>query len=101
MVSDREPHEPRWWSWAKIVQHADRLGIPHFQRGAVWDTGNLTSLLESIYEQSPCGSFVLWAPEGDSDPLSHGKPLRAFGFGCLAHVARRRPAAYTGDVGHI
>jgi hypothetical protein len=69
--------EPHWWSWADIVRHADRLGIPNFQRGAVWDTGNRVALLESIYEQSPCGSFVLWAPTPDSeDPRRHGVPLR-------------------------
>lgn len=54
-----------WWSWADIVRRADRLGIPNFQRGAVWDMGNRTALLESIYEKSPCGSFVLWEPEED------------------------------------
>lgn|GEM_PF-1864335 len=73
----RSTPEPHWWSWADIVRHADRLGIPNFQRGAVWDTGNRVALLESIYEQSPCGSFVLWAPtpEGE-DPRRHGVPLR-------------------------
>lgn len=72
--------EPRWWSWADIVRHTDRLGIPNFQRGAVWDTSNRVALLESIYQQSPCGSFVLWAPESDEgDPQRHGVPLRAFG----------------------
>jgi len=71
-------HEPRWWSWADIVGHADQLGIPNFQRGAVWDTNNRTALLESLFEQSPCGSFVLWEPEDGGDPLRHGVPLRAF-----------------------
>lgn len=72
--------EPRWWSWADIVRHADRLGIPNFQRGAVWDTSNRVALLESIYEQSPCGSFVLWAPAPDDrDSQRHGVPLRGFG----------------------
>lgn len=78
MSFNREPH---WWSWRDIVQRADQLGVPNFQRGAVWDTGNRTALLESLYEQSPCGSFVLWAPEDDRDPLRHGVPLRAFGQG--------------------
>jgi hypothetical protein len=74
--------EPQWWSWAEIVSHADRLGIPNFQRGAVWDTGNRVALLESIYEQSPCGSFVLWAPDGDQgDPRRHGVPLLRFADG--------------------
>ncbi len=70
---------PEWWSWADIIRHADQLGIPNFQRGAVWDSGNRTALLESIYEQSPCGSFVLWAPDDAPDSLRrHGVPLRRF-----------------------
>lgn len=78
MSLNREPH---WWSWTDIVRHASQLGIPNFQRGAVWDTNNRTALLESMYEQSPCGSFVLWAPEDEGDSLRHGVPLRAFGPG--------------------
>jgi hypothetical protein len=78
MTSNREPH---WWSWREIVERADRLGIPNFQRGSVWDTGNRVALLESVYEQSPCGSFVLWAPEDEDDPFRHGVPLYAFGEG--------------------
>lgn len=78
MIDDIAPH---WWSWADIVRCADRLGIPNFQRGAVWDAGNRTALLESVYEKSPCGSFVLWRPLGNGDPLRHGVPLRSFGPG--------------------
>jgi len=67
------------WSWLDVVRYADRLGIPHFQRGAVWETGNRTALLESIYEKSPCGAFVLWAPPADDrDRFRHGKALRSF-----------------------
>lgn len=73
---------PRWWSWKTIVQHADRLGIPNFQRGAVWSYANRDALLESIYEQSPCGSFVLWQPdEGEVQPRDQGVPLRRFADG--------------------
>jgi len=68
-----------WWSWADIVEHADRLGIPNFQRGAVWGMGNRTALLESMYEQSPCGSFVLWQPNDHGDPRRHGVPIQTFG----------------------
>lgn len=78
MIDDNAPY---WWSWADIVRHADRLGIPNFQRGAVWDAGNRTALLESVYEKSPCGSFVLWRPLGYGNPLRHGVPLRSFGTG--------------------
>lgn len=73
--------KPNWWSWKDIVEHADRLGIPNFQRGAVWSRENREALLESIYYQSPCGSFVLWEPDtDDGDPHRHGVPLRQRGF---------------------
>jgi hypothetical protein len=64
-----------WWSWVSIISYTDRLGIPNFQRGAVWDSGNRMALLESIYEQSPCGSFVFWQPD---IPGIHGVPLKKF-----------------------
>jgi hypothetical protein len=71
--------QPRWWSWSDIIRRVDQLGVPSFQRGAVWNASNCTALLESIYEQSPCGSFVLWAPtEGGHDPRRHGVPLNRF-----------------------
>lgn len=75
MTDDRAP---RWWSWADIVRNRGRLGIPNFQRGAVWDAGNRVALLESIYEQSPCGSFVLWSPPANGDLMRHGVPLHSF-----------------------
>lgn len=75
----RHSTNPTWWSWLDIVQRADQLGIPNFQRGAVWDLGNRTALLESIYEKSPCGSFVLWQPKDNLEPRKHGVPLRNFG----------------------
>ena len=68
-----------WWSWADIIKRANQLGIPNFQRGAVWGMANRTALLESMYEQSPCGSFVLWQPEGGGDPRRHGVPVHSFG----------------------
>ena len=75
-------HAPHWWSWADIIWHADQLGVPNFQRGAVWDSANRVALLESIYEQSPCGSFVLWTTNEDSrDPRRHGVPIYRFATG--------------------
>jgi hypothetical protein len=56
--------QPEWWSWEQVLYEIPNLGIPHFQRGQVWGTGNRVALLESMYEASPCGSFVLWQPEG-------------------------------------
>ncbi|MFM2247584.1 MAG: hypothetical protein RL071_3658, partial [Pseudomonadota bacterium] len=73
---------PTWWSWSTIIAHADRLGVPHFQRGAVWEAGNRVALLESIFEGSPCGSFVLWSAGDGAAPEAHGVPLRGrFGSG--------------------
>jgi len=66
---------PDWWSWKTVIEHAPRLGIPHFQRGHVWDQGGTVALLESMYEGSPCGSFVLWRPEGSRPAEEIGVPL--------------------------
>ncbi len=68
---------PEWWAWKDIIAHAHLLGIPNFQRGAVWDASNRSALLESVYEKSPCGSFVLWQPGDDSKQQGHGVPLCA------------------------
>src|SRR5690554_5691320 len=69
---------PCWWSWQIIIKHADQLGVPNFQRGAIWGIGNRVALLESLYEKSPCGSFVLWDSSPDPNPHRHGSPLRQF-----------------------
>jgi len=45
------------------------LGIPHFQRGLVWNDDSVSSLLQSLYEDIPCGSFVLW----ECNNKSYGK----------------------------
>lgn len=67
-------HKPVWWSWQTILEEAYRLGIPNFQRGAVWEMSNRVALLESVLDASPCGSFVFWQPESTDadDPLKHG-----------------------------
>ena len=81
-VSNRSSrHRHHWWSWIDVVRNVGRLGVPNFQRGAVWEPSNRTALLESMYEQSPCGSFVFWEPEEDGVPRRHGVPLRAFDEG--------------------
>jgi hypothetical protein len=60
------------WSWADILRTAPRLGIPHFQRGLVWDTSNRVALLESLYDGAPCGMFVTWRPTAAVDPCRVG-----------------------------
>lgn len=63
------------WSWKDVVATAPRIGIPHFQRGSVWDRSNRVALLESMFEQSPCGSLVTWRPKTKIDVKDIGVPL--------------------------
>jgi hypothetical protein len=48
------------------------MGIPHFQRGLVWNDENTSLLLESLYFETPCGTVILWEPE---NPKKEGIPL--------------------------
>lgn len=48
------------------------LGIPHFQRGLVWNDDATSLLLESLYWNTPCGIIILWEPQ---KPVEYGKPL--------------------------
>lgn len=56
----------------EVLDLVPRLGIPHFQRGLVWGNESIAALLESLYLETPCGSFVFWSPE---DCASKGVPL--------------------------
>jgi hypothetical protein len=56
----------------EILDQYHEWGIPHFQRGSVWGSDNVSALLESLYYDTPCGSIILWTPE---DTGSHGVPL--------------------------
>jgi hypothetical protein len=65
-----------WWSWSDLVDHADKLGIPHFQRGSVWDASSRVALLESLQYRSPCGSMVVWPQPPKTKSTSEiGVPL--------------------------
>lgn len=64
-----EPNGNRWLSWRDLIDLAPELGVPHFQRGHVWDRGNVAALLESMLEGSPCGSMVLWRATSMEVPL--------------------------------
>ena len=48
------------------------LGIPHFQRGLVWGNESISALLESLFLETPCGSFVFWKSSSNRD---NGVPL--------------------------
>lgn len=72
----RETDGPTWWAWQQVVEHEGRLGIPSFQRGAVWDSANRAALLESLFEASPCGTLVMWEPDHDGAPTRFGVSLQ-------------------------
>ncbi|HOD01080.1 MAG TPA: DUF262 domain-containing protein, partial [Myxococcota bacterium] len=55
----------------EILASCRRWGVPHFQRGGVWDMGNRAALLESLFFDTPCGSVILW----DKPDKDFGIPL--------------------------
>lgn len=47
----------------------DKIRIPDFQREFVWDLSQIISLLDSVYQHFPIGSFLFW--ETDDDILAY------------------------------
>jgi Protein of unknown function DUF262 len=60
------------YSASRLVALAPWLGIPHFQRGAVWEDDLHALLLESLLDRTPCGEILIWSPPNASE---HGVPL--------------------------
>jgi len=56
----------------QVLEMVGRLGIPHFQRGLVWGSSSISALLESLFLDVPCGSFVFWK---SPDNLANGERL--------------------------
>lgn len=67
------------WSIQKLLKESSSIGVPHFQRGYVWNEANISALLESLYFDTPCGNIVLWKiPKMDkSKSEDYGVPLTA------------------------
>src|SRR5687767_9616443 len=59
-------------SIGQILETSDSWGVPHFQRGSVWGSDNVSAFLESLYYDTPCGSIILWTPK---EIREHGVPL--------------------------
>jgi Protein of unknown function DUF262 len=57
---------------SEVLDLFPRLGVPHFQRGRVWGKDSIAALLESLFYETPCGSFVFW---DSGDNAAHGVPL--------------------------
>ncbi|HPB51469.1 MAG TPA: DUF262 domain-containing protein [Myxococcota bacterium] len=70
----------------EILASCRRWGVPHFQRGGVWDMGNRAALLESLFFDTPCGSVILW----DKPDKEFGIPL--YENGVAAAPAGSAPA---------
>jgi len=49
---------------AQLLKALPTLGLPHFQRGRVWDDRAVSMLMESLTDDTPCGSIILWRPSG-------------------------------------
>lgn len=59
-----------------ILDNYSNFGIPHFQRGLVWNDEMVSLLFESLYTNYPCGSFIFW---GTNSSLQYGIPCNGDG----------------------
>lgn len=67
----------RPWSAEELVGLYDQLAVPHFQRGLVWDSRSVALLLESLFQDTPCGAVILWAaPDADRQGVALGRSPR-------------------------
>lgn len=71
----------------ELLEGYHHLGIPHFQRGLVWNDDAVALLLKSLYLRTPCGNIILWQPR---DPAGHGVPLFEDGFRYLIIDGQQR-----------
>lgn len=67
-----------------LLDASCRFGLPHFQRGHVWHRDSVSRLLESLMWDTPCGSIILWQPEGPIDDF--GEPVREWGTNGLEYL---------------
>lgn len=67
-----------------LLDASGRFGLPHFQRGHVWHRDSVSRLLESLMWDTPCGSIILWRPEGLIDDF--GEPVREWGTNGLEYL---------------
>jgi len=58
----------------QVIDRYSQLGLPHFQRGRVWGNEAIAALLESLFHNTPCGSFVFWQSK---DNQANGVPIDA------------------------
>jgi len=53
----------------KLVRFIEtkHIAVPEFQRGFVWKTAQVKKLFDSLINQYPVGSFILWATNKNID----------------------------------
>ena len=68
------------WNLNKVFSELENgnMRIPRFQRAYVWERSKIVSLLNSIYQQYPIGSFFLW--DTDTQMESFCRDITEFGF---------------------
>lgn len=68
------------WNLAKVFNELENgnMRIPRFQRAYVWERSKIVSLLNSIYNQYPIGSFFLWDTDTNMDGFC--RDITEFGF---------------------
>ncbi len=56
---------------SELLYEADngRLRMPEFQRGWVWKKKNVRELFESLYQEFPIGSIIIWPTRGEDGQL--------------------------------
>lgn len=60
-----------------LLDNREQFALPHFQRGSVWNDDAKSKLLESLTLNTPCGSIILWEPEGfESHKEKHGSLVK-------------------------
>ncbi|MDC0311285.1 DUF262 domain-containing protein [bacterium] len=70
-----------------LVGCLPQLGLPHFQRGQVWNDSSISRLLESLMLDTPCGSLILWAPQELQEvPDEIGVPVQMWGTESLDYL---------------
>lgn len=61
-------------SVSHLLAALPHFAMPHFQRGRVWDEAATSRLMESLIDDTPCGSIILWQPVGDVEAFGELPP---------------------------
>ena len=60
-----------------ILDHIEsgNMALPEFQRGYVWNRGQVRDLMDSMYRKHPVGSLLVWVTETESTTRRGDAPL--------------------------